>query len=194
MHVQGNWYRFRHVQERKGFAITVTPRPLSRGVVPTASFLSKMLTILCFGFNKNGKAPYELCAECRKPEVGELAKCLKPGLHKHNRGSHDVSHHHNKCKKSKPKGLSQRRSFCKVGLSKMFTRFKSMTKKNTHIDVEETALSHGSTQRTRLSIVYCDTLFGKELHNMPLPIIYRTPSPALHSFAQNEVWCETTAM
>ena len=60
MHVQGNWYRFMHVQERKWFAITVTPRPLSRGVVPTASFFSKMFTTHWFGISKNGNARYGL--------------------------------------------------------------------------------------------------------------------------------------
>jgi len=53
---QGNWYRFMHIQERKWFAITVAQRPLSRGVVPTASFFSKMFTTPWFGISKNGNA------------------------------------------------------------------------------------------------------------------------------------------
>ena len=58
-----------------------------------------------------------------------MAKCLKPGLHKHNRGLHDVSHQHIKSKKSKPKESSQRLLFhCKAGTAKMLTMFKFMKK------------------------------------------------------------------
>ena len=47
----------------------------------------------------------------------QVTNCvLRPPTHKHNRGSHDVSHQHNKSKRSKPEWLSQRLLFLQLGI------------------------------------------------------------------------------